>query len=278
LCIKYSVDAYFVIPVNQHGNQTAHNIQLTRGQTPNAVDKQHTTADQEHTQHALHLDFALQSFKILHTEAQTSFKQKTFKELGATARYYYSQTLEELERLESQGINVEVDGMTKEHLCTYPYLNELQQKILHPNYFWSCQELLEVSATSWDSPVPGFFLALPTYLDSWVDSDLTTHSFRLYFLCYNLLHEGVVETIPQSMHFSNHQGYNLKRPLEFFQGHGNYVLKVLQMVKRGYSIFNYEVPPLDVFKILWNYVPKSLEAASPRTPLDFSSTKPSLIS
>lgn len=141
--------------------------------------------------------------------------------------------------------------MTKEHLCTYLY--ELQQEILRSDYFWSCHQLLEGLATSWDSPVPGFFLALPTDLDSWVDLDLTTHSFRLYFLCYNLLHEGVDETIPQSMHFSNHQGYNLKRPLEFFQAHGDHVLKVLQMVKRGYSNFNFEVPPLDTFKILWDY-------------------------
>lgn len=63
LCIKYSVDAYYAIPVNQHGHQTAHKIQLTRSQTPNTVAKQHTTSDQEHTQHVLHLDIELRSFK-----------------------------------------------------------------------------------------------------------------------------------------------------------------------------------------------------------------------
>ncbi|KAG0007954.1 hypothetical protein BGZ82_004980, partial [Podila clonocystis] len=57
--------------------------------------------------------------------------------------------------------------------------------------------------------------------------------------------------IPQHVHLSNHPGYELRRPQDFFQIYGDYVLRVLLMIKRGYSDNTYDIPPLDTYKILW---------------------------
>ncbi|KAG0345351.1 hypothetical protein BG005_001330, partial [Podila minutissima] len=46
--------------------------------------------------------------------------------------------------------------------------------------------------------------------------------------------------VPQHVHLSNHPGYELKHPLAFFLVYGDYVLRILRMVKRG-----------NVFDILW---------------------------
>ncbi|KAF9382809.1 hypothetical protein CPC16_009192 [Podila verticillata] len=45
---------------------------------------------------------------------------------------------------------------------------------------------------------------------------------------------------------------NLKQPEEFFQKYGDYILRVLQMVKHGHTDDHYNIPPLNTLKILWN--------------------------
>ncbi|KAG0337558.1 hypothetical protein BG000_005271, partial [Podila horticola] len=166
------------------------------------------------------------------------------------ARYFYSQTLGELERLKSLGIKVEVDGMTEDRLGAY--LHELQQDIHLAQYRHSCLKLLDKIATAFHYPAPRLFLVLPVDLDSWNDSDPTTHSFRLYFLCDNRMEDSAPEDMPQiqHVHLSNHAGYSIKQSQEFFQVYGDYVLRILQMIKCGYSNDHYYIPPLDTFKIL----------------------------
>ncbi|KAF9332476.1 hypothetical protein BG006_004650 [Podila minutissima] len=91
---------------------------------------------------------------------------------------------------------------------------------------------------------------LLTDLGSWDDSNPRTHSFRLYFLCDNRKEGGAPGVTPQPLHLSNHAGYNIKQPQEFFQAYGDYVLSVLQMVEYGYLDSYYNVPPLNTFEIL----------------------------
>ncbi|KAG0028984.1 hypothetical protein BGZ82_008167 [Podila clonocystis] len=59
--------------------------------------------------------------------------------------------------------------------------------------------------------------------------------------------------VPRHIHFSDHHGYVLNRPQEFFQIYGDYVLAMLEMLKRGYED---AVPPLDNFEILGTLVQK----------------------
>lgn len=104
----------------------------------------------------------------------------------------------------------------------------------------------------WDFPTSLLFILLPSDLDSWDDSDTSTHLFRLHFLCHNYKEAGVREDMPQHVYLSNHPGYNLTEPQEFVQKYGDYVLRVLLMLKYGYSHGECEIPPLSTFNILWN--------------------------
>ncbi|KAG0033745.1 hypothetical protein BGZ82_005991 [Podila clonocystis] len=104
-----------------------------------------------------------------------------------------------------------------------------------------------------DFATSAFFITLPSDLDSWNDSDPLTHQFRFYFLCEHWNQNGSREDLPQHVHLSNHAGYSLKRPSEFFQDYGDYVLRLLRMIKHGYTIEECDIPPLDTFKILWSH-------------------------
>lgn len=238
-----------------------HHIQLTRAQAPNTIAKRHIQADRRRihdppkSESALHLNYLIQKFKMLNAELQidTDSRRNVFQQLTVNSRFYYSEALGELDRLESQGIRVEVDGMTKEELCAY--LHDLQRKTLLPEYLNSCRTLLDNLDISWHYPAPRLFLVLPEDLDSWDASDPATHSFRLFFMCDHWRYGDALEDIPQHVHLSNHPGYSIKRPQEFFQIYGDYALRVLQMVERGYSDNHFKISPLDTFKILWGHDP-----------------------
>ncbi|KAG0026565.1 hypothetical protein BGZ81_006250 [Podila clonocystis] len=85
----------------------------------------------------------------------------------------------------------------------------------------------------WDYATSKLFVVLPSDLESWDDNNPSTHQFRLYFLCDNR--------------------YILKQPQEFFKKYGDYVLRLLQLVRLGYSDNAYDIPAIDTFNILWKY-------------------------
>ncbi|KAG0345882.1 hypothetical protein BG005_001067 [Podila minutissima] len=123
-------------------------------------------------------------------------------------------------------------------------------------------------------PAPGLFLVLPADLESWDDLDPMTHNFRFYFLCdvtkaetddtddtddldemdgfddSNAPSYPYQSILPQHKHFSNHPGYDLIRPQDFFQTYGSYILMIHKMVRQGFSDEVHEIPPLDTFEIL----------------------------
>ncbi|KAF9309183.1 hypothetical protein BG003_010083 [Podila horticola] len=47
----------------------------------------------------------------------------------------------------------------------------------------------------------------------------------------------------------------LKRPQDFFREYGDYTLRLLKIVKQGYSNAKYLIPPLNTSKVLWNCDP-----------------------
>ncbi|KAG0094136.1 hypothetical protein BGZ93_007517 [Podila epicladia] len=107
--------------------------------------------------------------------------------------------------------------------------------------------------TTWDYATSKLFIVLPSDLNSWEDKNPSTHKFRLYFLCDNSLDIVAQSGIPQHVHFSNHPGYNLLQPEEFFKKYGDYVLRVLWMVKLGYSNNVCDIPSINTLSILWKY-------------------------
>lgn len=177
--------------------------------------------------------------------------REQFRKLVANTRYFYSKALQELERLEALGVKVTVDGMAEEQL--HAHLHDMLQETLLADHRNNCVTLLWTGYLNRDLyyPAPRLFLVLPADLDTWIDSDPTTHSFRLYFLCENKKQEKEApEDMPHHVHLSNHPGYDLQQPQEFLRIYGDYVLKVLQMVECGYCDRRHEIPPLNSFKIL----------------------------
>lgn len=114
--------------------------------------------------------------------------------------------------------------------------------------------------TSWidlGSSAPRLFIVLPSNLHSWQE-DSAKHTFRLHFLC----HVGDARD-GRHIHLSNHQGYGLLQPQEFFQKYGYYVLTMLTMTKYGLSDSMNDWPALDTLKIFWGYDSRDMGSISP---------------
>lgn len=106
---------------------------------------------------------------------------------------------------------------------------------------------------------PRLFLVLPKDLKQWSDQDPTTHQFRLYFLCEfdywldfpvaDFAH--TLRAAPAHIHISDHPGYDLERPSEFFQRYGQVAMAILELVQFGYLSEHLFVPSLKSPRILY---------------------------
>lgn len=192
----------------------------------------------------------------IYNSLTSSISRRRFRQTVANARYYSAMLVWEIELLEGTGPKALVNGMDRCQMLDS--LREWEKKLPRLDYENVCWNMLPRMDHRWNFAASKLFIVLPSGLDSWIDSDPTTHQFRFYYLCDLCKYDDARKLVPQHpqhAHLSNHQGYDLNRPLEFFAAYGDYVLRVLHMVKRGYSDDRYEVPPLDTFKILWDCTP-----------------------
>ncbi|KAF9350903.1 hypothetical protein BGX34_000918 [Mortierella sp. NVP85] len=101
-------------------------------------------------------------------------------------------------------------------------------------------------------PYPRLFIVLPKeLLGSNKLHKPVAGQFRLYFLCECGTHttsEGC--TTLHQVHLAKHQGYNITKPVEFFEKYGRYVLMQMYMVKYGVSTSGVFVPPLACLEIV----------------------------
>ncbi|KAG0337552.1 hypothetical protein BG000_005265 [Podila horticola] len=102
-----------------------------------------------------------------------------FQQIAANTRYHHALVLENITRLDTAQVKIQVGGRSPENI--QKLLDKLEQKV--PD--WNYQNI-----------------------------------------CFNMFH-----------------------------GYGDYVLRVLRMVKHGYNIGAYEIPPLDSARILWKCDP-----------------------
>lgn len=182
-----------------------------------------------------------------------------FRQYTLNAYYFHSMLVKEIQSLDKAEIAIEVDGMGRGQVLSK--LKDCQEELEEGMYNNTCWNML-VSPITYHSPSPRLFIVLPSDLDSWNDTEPSTHQFRLYFLCdiLTITKDGEKsKSLPQCVHLSSHQGYIIKQQQEFFHTYSDYVLKMLRIVKRGYTINELcgfgggEVPPLDSFKLLWNF-------------------------
>lgn len=111
-------------------------------------------------------------------------------------------------------------------------------------------ELQKKGYTALRRPPNPLFLVLPSNLDQWDEADTAAHSFRLYFLydgaeMFNHLHQPSIRS--GEAHLPCHPGYDVNRPHEFLQQHGDHALAVLLMIKYGYVLTDHISPVLDSF-------------------------------
>ncbi|KAG0038704.1 hypothetical protein BGZ82_011099 [Podila clonocystis] len=162
--------------------------------------------------------------------------------------------VKEIQSLDKNGIAVQVEGMDRDQVLDK--LKDCEADLEKGEYVNICKNTLEGS-NIWHSPSPRLFIALPLNLDSWDDTKPLTHQFRLYFLCDVFIKDkDKRKSLPQSVHFANHPGYTINRQQEFFKTYGDYILRLLRMVKRGFTYSGRDVHtdmlPLDTLEVLSN--------------------------
>ncbi|KAF9381801.1 hypothetical protein CPB97_007570 [Podila verticillata] len=185
----------------------------------------------------------------LYERLATNTVRATFLQLTANTRYYHSLLAEELEGMDEMDVSAVLDGKDRAQILVE--LRDLEKQVPEWNYRNICFNMFYGEHNRWDYATSKFFIVLPADLSAWDDPDPSTRQFRFYFLCNNSGDKVSQKGMPQHVHLSNHPGYNLKRPHDFFQTYGDYVLRVLLMIKRGYSDNKYDIPPLDTNRILW---------------------------
>ncbi|KAF9956626.1 hypothetical protein BGZ72_002637 [Mortierella alpina] len=96
-------------------------------------------------------------------------------------------------------------------------------------------------------PIPRLFIVLPEDPSKWDTVNPFTNKFRVYFLCECGEHTKSANSqsnIPHHIHLAKHEGYEIKRPTEFFQRYGAYALIILKMLKFGITVAGVAVPAL----------------------------------
>lgn len=179
-------------------------------------------------------------------------KRDDFRQHTATLDYYQSRIMKEIRRLDMACVAWHVDE--KDRGALLDAFQDLWQYTHELDYNNICRWTLGKMDGRIDV-APRFFIALPSDTDSWDDTDISTHKFRLYFICDCGWRWGMPDPLPMHMHLSNHPGYNINKPHVFFQKYGDYVLRILRMVRNGYQHVGANVPPLHTFEILWDCDP-----------------------
>ncbi|GJJ69150.1 hypothetical protein EMPS_01496 [Entomortierella parvispora] len=99
---------------------------------------------------------------------------------------------------------------------------------------------------------PRFFLVLPMDGHPLDEIAPDKNKFTVHFLCYGgeamkvkvpCTHQ--FNAIPGHVHLCGHPGYELERPIEFFDQYGSYILNMLQMLQHGLPIQGKTVPSLN---------------------------------
>ncbi|KAF9381802.1 hypothetical protein CPB97_007571, partial [Podila verticillata] len=174
----------------------------------------------------------------------------TFLQLVANARYYHELLVKEIEGLDEFSFRVQFGERDRALIMTQ--LRELEEQVPDWDYRNVYYNMFYRVQTKWDYATSKLFIVLPSDLKSWDDADSSTHLFRLYFLCDNRMDVVARSGLQQHVHLSNHPGYNLLQPQEFFCKYGDYVLRLLELVKHGYSDNAYDIPS-DTSAILWKF-------------------------
>jgi len=179
--------------------------------------------------------------------------RSTFLQLVANARYYHKLLVNEIQRLDEPAFKEQFGG--DDPTLILRRVHKLEENFPPWDHRNVCFNIFYGKHNRWDYATSKLFIVLPSDLTALNSHDPSTHNFRLYFLCDNSMDAVAQKGAAQHVHLSEHPGYNLKQPQEFFRIYGDYVLRMLQLVRHGYSDNAYDIPSLDTDNIFWKNKP-----------------------
>ncbi|KFH74135.1 hypothetical protein MVEG_01348 [Podila verticillata NRRL 6337] len=263
LRIEHKPDSAYIVIYNRHPlllSMGSHHVQQENNSSLSVNTPTENKQAEEHADNQMHseafphlakmYEYCTQLYQYLES---SNYPRMNYLKWYANARYYRSMMKKEIKRLNQAGVKAHLDGKDQEQI--FEEFRNLEEQVPEQDYQNICWNVLHSWHFKWDCEASSLFIALPSDLNSWNELNPSTHRFRLYFLCQNWKQDGTLYNVPQYVHFSNHPGYDIQRPQEFCQTYGDHMLRLLQMVKHGYSGGLYEIPSLDTFKILWNCDP-----------------------
>lgn len=171
--------------------------------------------------------------------------EHVFQQTAANFKHYNSTLMEESQR----------QKRSLSESFMWPLLRDDVPASVYRDNWWT---ILRAGYCRWNYATSNLFIVLPSDLDSLDGSSPSTAQFRLYFLCNNSMQGSSQQDQTKGLHLTNHPGYNLKRPEEFLQVYGGYVMQMLLMVKNGYIDARYVVPPLGSPRSSWRRIPKDV--------------------
>ncbi|KAI8603125.1 hypothetical protein EDD21DRAFT_403109 [Dissophora ornata] len=151
---------------------------------------------------------------------------------------FESVVIRKLDGLHDQGditqkIAQEVLKLSKEMNDRLILIESKTAAILTQNY-----ELLEYT-------IPRLFIVLPDTSTRWDPVNMLRTKFRLHFIC-----ECGEHTKATTGAGTNHEGYVVNKPTEFFQKYGPFLMLMLKMIKVGTTIAGHVVPALASLKVV----------------------------
>ncbi|KAF8933520.1 hypothetical protein BGZ47_010838 [Haplosporangium gracile] len=100
-------------------------------------------------------------------------------------------------------------------------------------------------------PIPRLFIVLPEEPIKYDPGNWFRAKFRLHFICECGKHtEANNSKVPHHLHLTNHKGYLIREPTEFFKKYGPFLLLMLELIKFGTSIAGHVVPTLASLKVI----------------------------
>ncbi|KAF9432437.1 hypothetical protein BGZ76_010812 [Entomortierella beljakovae] len=94
---------------------------------------------------------------------------------------------------------------------------------------------------------PRLFIVLPETATSWDPATMFQTKFRLHFICECGEHTKTSGGKIPHLHLSNHEGYVVNKPTQFFKKYGSYLMTMLEMIKLGTGAAAHVVPTKATF-------------------------------
>lgn len=146
------------------------------------------------------LHYLFDTCKSLHKllESSVNGTREAFQQAKVNAQVYHSMTMKEIKRKDEYGIRTTQEKEDRKQMLKE--LDNLGKQVTEWDYQNTCRSSLLTPFCRCNLTASLLFIALPSNLNSWDDSDPSSRQFRVYFLCDNWKQGGALEEYPKHVH------------------------------------------------------------------------------